>query len=307
LDDLYARFLDGGELDVDRLLALVVDVLVSRGPRHIDYSGTAVAIVGERVRAPLDMLVRIATPILVGIAEQLGYAMTIKSAKKILEKDPKLTRQFLEMALADRVVLLGGSKPAMAGVKIAIGDDPVIELDRETAEIIGARTGELVSMFLPISDAGQFCAKHLSARSTPLSGMSSWVADVIDAPDPKARLLDHARRGANDPCTWPIAALLVGGYPFDRTAPPIELGPAPVREEPPPVPHDPMFDRSLDDFELSVRTAKALQKGNIRTVRDLVQRTEADLLKMNDFSRKSLKEVKEVLAEVGLTLGMRLG
>jgi hypothetical protein len=252
------------------------------------------------------MLIRIAMPILVGISEQLGYTMTIKSAKKLLEKDLELTRQFLEMALFDRVFLLGGSKPAMAGVKIEIGEHPVIEIDRQTAEIIGVRAGELASIYLPISDAGQFAAKHLAAKSTPLSGMSSWVSDVVCASDPRARLLDHARRGSHDPCTWPIAALLVGGYPFEGTAPPIELGPAPVREEPPPLEPNPMLDRSIDEVEFSVRTAKALQDANIRTVRDLVRRTEADVLKMKDVSRKSLKEVREVLAEIGLALGMRV-
>jgi DNA-directed RNA polymerase subunit alpha len=64
--------------------------------------------------------------------------------------------------------------------------------------------------------------------------------------------------------------------------------------------------RSVDELELSVRSANCLQNANIRTIGDLVQRTEAEMLKTKNFGRKSLKEIKEILAEMGLTLGMKL-
>ena len=64
--------------------------------------------------------------------------------------------------------------------------------------------------------------------------------------------------------------------------------------------------RSVDELELSVRSANCLQAANIQHVGDLVQRTESDMLKTKNFGRKSLKEIKEVLAEMGLSLGMRL-
>ena len=57
---------------------------------------------------------------------------------------------------------------------------------------------------------------------------------------------------------------------------------------------------------MSVRTANALVNARITTIRELVQRTESDLLKSKDFGRKSLQEVKAILAEMGLMLGMRL-
>jgi len=64
--------------------------------------------------------------------------------------------------------------------------------------------------------------------------------------------------------------------------------------------------RSVDELELSVRSANCLQNANIKTIGDLVQKSEADMLKTKNFGRKSLKEIKEILAEMGLSLGMKL-
>ena len=64
--------------------------------------------------------------------------------------------------------------------------------------------------------------------------------------------------------------------------------------------------RSVDELELSVRSQNCLQNANIKTIGDLVQKTEAEMLKTKNFGRKSLKEIKEILAEMGLSLGMKL-
>jgi DNA-directed RNA polymerase subunit alpha len=66
------------------------------------------------------------------------------------------------------------------------------------------------------------------------------------------------------------------------------------------------LDKSVDELELSVRAANCLKNADIRTIRDLVQRTEADMLKTKNFGRKSLSEIKEVLRGMGLSLGMKL-
>jgi len=64
--------------------------------------------------------------------------------------------------------------------------------------------------------------------------------------------------------------------------------------------------RSVDELELSVRSANCLQQANIKSIGDLVQRSEAEMLKTKNFGRKSLKEIKEILGEMGLSLGMKL-
>jgi DNA-directed RNA polymerase subunit alpha len=64
--------------------------------------------------------------------------------------------------------------------------------------------------------------------------------------------------------------------------------------------------RTVDELELSVRSANCLQNANIRFIGELVQKTEAEMLKTKNFGRKSLKEIKEILGNMGLTLGMKV-
>src|SRR5688572_11929868 len=64
--------------------------------------------------------------------------------------------------------------------------------------------------------------------------------------------------------------------------------------------------RNVDELELSVRASNCLKTANIRTIADLVQKTEAELLKTKNFGKKSLNEIKTILGEMGLALGMRL-
>ncbi len=69
---------------------------------------------------------------------------------------------------------------------------------------------------------------------------------------------------------------------------------------------DPLLLRPVDDLELTVRSANCLKAENIYYIGDLIQRTENELLKTPNLGRKSLNEIKEVLASRGLTLGMKL-
>ncbi len=64
--------------------------------------------------------------------------------------------------------------------------------------------------------------------------------------------------------------------------------------------------RTVDELELSVRSANCLQNANIKYIGELVQKSESEMLKTKNFGRKSLKEIKEILAEMGLSLGMKL-
>jgi DNA-directed RNA polymerase subunit alpha len=64
--------------------------------------------------------------------------------------------------------------------------------------------------------------------------------------------------------------------------------------------------RSVDELELSVRSANCLKHANIKLIGDLVQKTEAEILATKNFGRKSLNEIKEILSEMGLGLGMKL-
>jgi DNA-directed RNA polymerase subunit alpha len=67
---------------------------------------------------------------------------------------------------------------------------------------------------------------------------------------------------------------------------------------------DALLAKPIDDLDLSVRSANSLKNANIHTLRDLVRRTEKDMLETKNFGKKSLEEVQEVLDKLGLSLGM---
>ncbi|MBL8541777.1 MAG: DNA-directed RNA polymerase subunit alpha [Betaproteobacteria bacterium] len=86
-----------------------------------------------------------------------------------------------------------------------------------------------------------------------------------------------------------------------------DIRPTPAAIEAPKAPQvDPILLRPVDDLELTVRSANCLKAENIYYIGDLIQRTETELLKTPNLGRKSLNEIKEVLASRGLTLGMKL-
>jgi DNA-directed RNA polymerase subunit alpha len=80
-------------------------------------------------------------------------------------------------------------------------------------------------------------------------------------------------------------------------------------EEPAEVRHDAVtehLNKSVDELELSVRSYNCLKNANIRTIGELVTKTEAEMLKTKNFGRKSLNEIKEILSSMGLSLGMKM-
>lgn len=84
----------------------------------------------------------------------------------------------------------------------------------------------------------------------------------------------------------------------------IEQQPEPVIARPVQA-HNENLDRSVDELELSVRSYNCLKNSDIRTIRDLVQKSEPEMLKTKNFGRKSLNEIKDILSSMGLGLGMK--
>ncbi len=80
----------------------------------------------------------------------------------------------------------------------------------------------------------------------------------------------------------------------------------PIEQEEEEEPLNENLFRSVEELELSVRSANCLQNANIHLIGELVQKTEAEMLKTKNFGRKSLKEIKEILADMGLSLGMKI-
>ena len=87
----------------------------------------------------------------------------------------------------------------------------------------------------------------------------------------------------------------------DPIEPPVEVEP----EEPTEVVNE-HLDKSVEELELSVRSYNCLKNANITTIRELVEKSEPEMLRTKNFGRKSLNEIKEILLVMGLSLGMRL-
>jgi DNA-directed RNA polymerase subunit alpha len=90
---------------------------------------------------------------------------------------------------------------------------------------------------------------------------------------------------------------------FDEDAP--ALGPA-AADEAGGGAQDDNYNRTVDELELSVRSANCLKNANIFYIGELVQKSESEMLRTKNFGRKSLNEIKEVLTEMGLSLGMKV-
>ena len=86
---------------------------------------------------------------------------------------------------------------------------------------------------------------------------------------------------------------------------PADLQAEPEGEQGQPVTNE-HLDKSVEELELSVRSYNCLKNANIRTIRELVLKTEPEMLRTKNFGRKSLNEIKEILESMGLGLGMRL-
>ncbi|MCL5671375.1 MAG: DNA-directed RNA polymerase subunit alpha, partial [Acidobacteria bacterium] len=78
-----------------------------------------------------------------------------------------------------------------------------------------------------------------------------------------------------------------------------------ISEDKSPVVYNENLDRSVEELELSVRSYNCLKNANIATIRELVQKSEQEMLKTKNFGRKSLNEIKEILQSMGLGLGMK--
>ena len=68
-----------------------------------------------------------------------------------------------------------------------------------------------------------------------------------------------------------------------------------------------LLDKSVEELELSVRSSNCLRAAEIKTIGDLVQKSEPEMLKFRNFGRKSLKEIQDILGEMGLAFGMDVG
>ena len=146
----------------------------------------------------------------------------------------------------------------------------------------------------------------VDASFSPINKISYHVesARVEQRTDLDKLIMDVETNGVMEPeqAIRDAARILIGQLSVFA-----DLEGAPTEVEVKQVPQvDPILLRPVDDLELTVRSANCLKAENIYYIGDLIQRTENELLKTPNLGRKSLNEIKEVLASRGLTLGMKL-
>ncbi len=146
----------------------------------------------------------------------------------------------------------------------------------------------------------------VDASFSPINKVSYQVesARVEQRTDLDKLIMDVETNGIVEPeqAIRDAAAILIGQLSVFAN-----LEGAPTEEEEQAAPQvDPILLRPVDDLELTVRSANCLKAENIFYIGDLIQRTENELLKAPNLGRKSLNEIKDVLASKGLTLGMPL-
>lgn len=172
-----------------------------------------------------------------------------------------------------------------------------VEMGRGYQSISGRRLNK---------DQNKIGAIQLDASFSPISRVSFEVeaARVEQRTDLDGLILDIETNGAIDPeeAVRAAARILIDQMSLFAD---LEGTPAAVEEEKAP-PIDPVLLRPVDDLELTVRSANCLKAEDIYYIGDLIQRTETELLKTPNLGRKSLNEIKEVLASKGLTLGSKL-
>jgi len=150
----------------------------------------------------------------------------------------------------------------------------------------------------------------LDASYSPVRRVAIDVqsARVEQRTDLDRLVIDLETNGTIDPkaAVQQAAAILrdqLSSFVALEGATPADIG---IEEGPSQPPIDPILLRPVDDLELTVRSANCLKAENIYLIGDLIQRTEVELLKTPNLGKKSLTEIKDVLATRGLSLGMRL-
>lgn len=295
---------------VDKLFAERVFI------KAVDFSGVAHLVVDPSLapgecRVPQAMLLEMFRPHTYGALEARGFVTTIKSARRMVDgRQPEALAAV--GAASDGAVVLLMAGPAIVARRVRSWDAPCVAVDPLTAERIA---GDVVTVHLPLMhEAILQCEQLADFPAAEKRRASGWLGRA------RRSLITAARRaalhGERDGLDDPVVHLALGRPPEPLDAG--ELARLAERERercelawerlrPPPVEPEinPALDRRLDELELSAGAARALQQAGLQTIRDLCRRSEAELLKMRGFGRRQLADLKQILGDLGLSLGMR--
>jgi hypothetical protein len=332
LDACYRALLEHDPSKLQAAVDQLGAVLVELGDRRfaelfskpVDYSGIAQLVVDPSLdpgacRVPTAMLRELFRPHAYSLLEARGYVTTIKSAKRMLDQRRPEALWATEAASEGFPVLLMAG-PTIVSRRVRAWDAPAIAVDPATARLLASFT---VTVHVPLMDEAALQCAELDDDPQPRSTASGpgWLSQAREHGRFIASAVAAAQRGECEVLTDPLVALALGRVPTALDPSTRERWATQERErreqvwvrrapiaspEHAPISH-PHFARHVDELELTTALARALHEAGISTIGQLCSHTEASLLKSRGFGRKRLAEIKQILAELGLSLGMRDG
>ena len=194
----------------------------------------------------------------------------------------------VEIVNPDQVICtLGGDAHFDLEATVESGKGYVLA-DKNRSEEMPIGTIPIDSVFSPIKRVNYLVTPARVGRETDFDrlNLEVWTDGAVDPSDAVA----YAAKILKEQLT-----IFINFEEQDEALPAMADEPEPL---------NPNLFKSVDELELSVRSANCLQNANIRFIGELVMRTEGEMLKTKNFGRKSLNEIKDTLASMGLALGM---
>ncbi len=332
LDPLYARIMtadsDRRQGAVDELFAALtvqLDGLWRAAlTKHVDYSGTAHLVADQTIpkgwcRVPHELLRELYRPMTYGILEAQGITSTIRAARRLVDADTAEAHAALRVASEGAHVVLATARHVIA--RKAIGwDHPAIGVDVDTAHRLASRE---VQVHLPVTYEARFECSQLTDPSAAPSPSGGWLSRAVHADSFVQCLVRAVVDGERDEVHDPLIRAALGRPPTSPAESAIrdwtqrdadrmdvlrvEVQTLAAATAPTPAAPDPRWRLPLGELGLSPATRRALENAGLSTLGDLCRRTESELLKTRGFARARLLEVKQALAAIDLTLGMRIG
>jgi microcompartment protein CcmL/EutN len=294
---------------VDRLFA---DRVLTK---PVDFSGVAHLVVDpslapDECRVPREMLLELFRPHAYGILETRGFVTTIKSARRMVDARQPEALAAVEAASDGAAVLLMAG-PAIVTRRVRGWDAPCVAVDPSTAERMAS---DVVAVHLPLMhEAAMQCETLADFPAADRRRTSGWLGRA------RRSLIAAARRaalhGERDGLDDPVVRLAFGRPPEPVDAAERERWAERERERQErawerlrPLPDETAtnsaLERRIDELELSVATYNALDRAGLQTVGELCRRSESELLELQGFKRRDLADIKQILADLGLSLGM---
>jgi hypothetical protein len=322
LDGLYGDVLSArSQRAVDALFASLADQVerlwrTQVFDKAVDYSGCAHVTVDPTLkpgtcRLPRALLTECFKPFVYGVLEARGFVTTIKSAQRMVAQERPEAARAVEAVVADYPLWLVSGRHVVSRKALA-WDEPCIAVDPSTARVLGEVKA---SVFVPLTaQAAVECAAWTDAPLlADAPATEGWLSRARVGPQLLPLAIEAANADSIDRLDDVLVRCAFGVTPQGQDASAAEawhaawqqgVAAAPLQDAPPPSAESEWWSRSVDELEVAVRTATMFGKLGVQTIGELCRLTEAQFTAVDGFDARSLREVKEILAGLGLSLGM---